>query len=113
MNTKRSFGGGKKFDQKLFIAYTLQSTNMIINERCDRVHLINLLEEPGNCMRCDYCRFLRKLRNTLQELSFFTTNGHIKNWDVKSKDNILTVEPIGLSSSLVDNGIIQDKHFKK
>ena len=86
---------------------------MIINERCDRVHLINLLEEPGNCMRCDYCTFLRKLKNTLQKLSFFTTNAHIKNWDVKYKDNILKVKPVSLSSSLVDNGIIQDKHFKK
>ena len=79
MNTKRSFVGGKKFVQKLFVAYTLQLENMIINERCVRVHLVNLLEEPGNCMRCDYCRFLRKLRNTLQELSFSTSNAHVKN----------------------------------
>ena len=86
---------------------------MIINERCDRVHLINLLEEPGNCMRCDYCKFLRKLKNTLQELSFFTSNSHVKNWDVKHKDNILTVEPVGLSSSLVNNGIIQNNNIKK
>ena len=41
---------------------------MIINERCDRVHLTNLLEEPNNCMKCDYCRFLTKLRNALQEM---------------------------------------------
>ena len=109
---KRLFGGDKKFVLKLFVAYTLQSTNMIINERCDRVHLINLLEEPGNCM-CDYCRFLTKLRNTLQESSFFTSNAHVKNWDVKYKNNILTVEPVSLSSSLVDNGIIQNKHSKK
>ena len=86
---------------------------MIINERCDRVHLINLLKEPGNCMMCDYCRFLRKLKNTLQELPFFTSNTHVKNWDVKYKNNILTVEPVGLSSSLVDNGIIQNNSFKK
>ena len=85
---------------------------MIINERCDRVHLINLLEEPGNCMKCDYCRFLTKLRNTLQELSFFTSNAHVKNWNVKYKNNVLTVVPVALSSSLVDNGIIQIKHFK-
>ena len=70
MSIKRLFGGDKKFVQKLFVAYTPQSTNMIINERCDRVHLINLLEEPGNCMRCDYCKFLTKLRNTLQEMLF-------------------------------------------
>ena len=113
MNTKRLFGGDKKFVQKLFVAYTLQSTNMIINERCDRVHLINLLEEPENCMRCDYCRILRKLRNTLQKLSFFTSDTHVKNWDVKYKNNVLTVEPVALSSSLVDNGIIQDEHSKK
>ena len=86
---------------------------MIINERCGRVHLINLLEEPRNCMMCDYCNFLRKLRNTLQELLFFTSNAHVKNWDVKFKNNILTVEPVALSSSLVDNGIIQNNSFKK
>ena len=86
---------------------------MIINERFDRVHLINLLEEPGNCMKCDYCRFLTKLRNTLQELLFFTSNAHVKNGDVKYRNNVLTVEPVTLSSSLVDNGIIQDEHSKK
>ena len=86
---------------------------MIINERCDRVHLINLLEEPGNCMRYNYCRFLRKLKNTLQKFSFFTSNAHVKNLDVKYKNNVLTVEPVALPSSLVDNGIIQNKHSKK
>ena len=112
MNIKRSFGGDKKFVQKLFVAYTLQSTNMIINERCDRIHLINLLEEPGNCMRCDYCKFLRKLKNELQKMLFFTTNAHIKNWDVQYKDTILKVEPVALSSSLVDKGIIQNRYTK-
>ena len=86
---------------------------MIINERCDRVHLLNLLEEPGNCMNCDYCKFLRKLKNTLEKLSFFTTNAHVKNWDVKYKDNILTVKPVGLSFPLVENGIIQNNNTKK
>ena len=86
---------------------------MIINERWDRVHLINLLEEPDNCMRCDYCKFLRRLKNELQEMLFFTANAHIKNWDVQYKNNILKVEPVNLSSSLVDNGIIQNKFAKK
>ena len=86
---------------------------MIINEGCDRVHLINLLEEPGNCMKCDYCKFLTKLRNILQEMLFFTANTHVKNWDVQYKNNILKVEPVGLSSSLVDNGIIQNNRAKK
>ena len=86
---------------------------MIINEGCDRVHLINLLEEPGNCMKCDYCKFLTKLRNILQEMLFFTANAHVKNWDVQYKNNILKVEPVGLSSSLVDNGIIQNNRTKK
>ena len=113
MNIKRSFGGDKKFVQKLFVANTLQSTNMIINERCNRVHLINLLEEPNKCMKCDYCRFLTKLRNALQETSFFTSNAHIKTWDVKYKNNILIVEPVALSSSLDNNGIIQNNNFKK
>ena len=86
---------------------------MIINERCDRVHLINLLEDPGNCMRCDYCKFFKKLKNTLQEMLFFTVNAHVKNWDVQYKNNILKVKPAGLSFSLVDNGIIQNNYIKK
>ena len=61
MNIKRFFGGDKTFVQKLFVAYTLQSMNMKINERCDRVHLINLLEEE-NCNNCQYCRFINRLR---------------------------------------------------
>ena len=73
---------------------------MIINERCDRVHLINLLEEEGLCLRCNYCNFLKKLKNTLQELSFFTLNANIQMWDVKYKNDILTVEPVALSFSL-------------
>ena len=64
-------------------------------------------------MNCDYCKFLRKLKNTLEKLSFFTTNAHVKKWDVKYKDNILTVEPVGLSFSLVENGIIQNNNTKK
>ena len=86
---------------------------MIINERCDRVHLINLLEEPGNCMKFDYCRFLTKLRNALQEMPFFTSNTHIKNWDIKYTNNILIVEPVALSSSLDNNGIIQNNNKKR
>ena len=62
---------------------------------------------------CNYCKFLRKLKNTLQEMSFFTGNAHVKNWDVQYKNNILKVEPAGLSSSLVDNGIIQNRYTKK
>ena len=73
---------------------------MIIYERCDRVHLINLLEEKGLCLRCNYCNFLKKLQNTLQELSFFTSNANIQMWDIKYKNDILTVEPVCLSFSL-------------
>ena len=45
-----------------------------------------------------------------------TTNAHVQNWDVKYKDKILTVEPIGLSYSLDsenNNGVIQNNRFKK
>ena len=62
-------------------------------------------------MKCDYCRFLTKLRNAL--LSFFSSNAHIKTWDVKYKNNILIVEPVALSFSLDNNGIIQNNNFKK
>ena len=44
---------------------------------------------------------------------FFTANAHVKNWDVLYKNNILKVEPVGLSFSLVDNGIIQNNYIKK
>ena len=73
-----------------------------INERCDQAHLINVLEKEGLCIKCSYCTFLRKLKNRLQELSFFTTNAHIQTWDVQYKDDILKVEPIDASSSSLD-----------
>ena len=80
---------------------------MRINERCDRVHLINLLEEEGNCNNCNHCRSIDKLRNALNEQLFFTFNAHIKTWDVRMKDNKLEVKPVGsLDYSL--NGIVQN-----
>ena len=71
-----------------------------VNERCDRVCLINILEQEGLCLKCNYCTFLRKLKNRLQELNFFTTNAHVQIWNVQYKDDILKVEPIEASSSL-------------
>ena len=71
-----------------------------VNERCDRVRLINILEQEGLCLKCNYCTFLRKLKNRLQELNFFTTNAHVQIWNVQYKDDILKVEPIEASSSL-------------
>ena len=71
-----------------------------IDEVCDRIKLINVLEEPGLCLECNYCVFLRKLKNRLQELNFFTTKAHIEKWIVKYEDNILTVNPIEVSLSL-------------
>ena len=106
MNIKRFFGGDKRFVQKLFVVYTLQSTNMKINERCDRVHLINLLEEE-NCNNCQYCRFINRLRDALKEKLFFTGNAHIKNWDVRLKNGKLEVEPVGCSFCSSLDGIIQ------
>ena len=38
---------------------------MIVNERCNRVHLLNLLEEPGLCLRCDYCFFYKKTKKCI------------------------------------------------
>ena len=71
-----------------------------IDEVCDRIKLINALEEPGLCLECNYCVFLRKLKNRLQELNFFTTKAHIEKWIVKYEDNILAVNPIEVSLSL-------------
>ena len=79
---------------------------MIVNERCNRVHLLNLLEEPGLCLRCDYCFFIRKLKNALQEMLFFTTNAHIQKWHVKYKDQILTLNLVHLSLDNKQNGTI-------
>ena len=73
-----------------------------INERCDQAHVINVLEKEGLCIKRSYCTFLRKLKNRLQELSFFTTNAHIQTWDVQYKDDILKFEPIDASSSSLD-----------
>ena len=71
-----------------------------IDEVCDRVKVINALEEPERCSQCDYCVFLTKLKTRLQELNFFTTNVHIQKWLVQYKDNILTVKPIDSPLSL-------------
>ena len=64
---------------------------MQINERCERVHLINLIEEEDLCNLCQYCKFLDKLQNSLNENLFFTVNAHVKLWDVRFKDNKLEV----------------------
>ena len=71
-----------------------------IGEVCDRVKIINALEEPERCSQCDYCVFLTKLKTRLQELNFFTTNANIQKWFVQYKDSILTVKPIEVSLSL-------------
>ena len=71
-----------------------------IDEVCDRVKVINALEEPERCSQCDYCVFLTKLKTRLQELNFFTTNVHIQKWLLQYKDNILTVKPIDSPLSL-------------
>ena len=84
---------------------------MNIKERCDRVHLINLLEEE-NCNNCQYCEFINRLRNVLKEKLFFTANTRIKTWDVELKNNILKVEPAGCTFCSLD-GIIQNGYIKK
>ena len=71
-----------------------------IDEVSDRVKIINALEEPELCLKCDYCVFIRKLKTRLQELNFFTTNAHIQKWFVQYKDSILTVKPIDSPLSL-------------
>ena len=68
---------------------------MIIGEKVDRVNLLNALEEPGLCLRCNYCNFLRKLKNKLEENGFFTSNSTFNEWKIEYKKNsILTAEPI-------------------
>ena len=80
---------------------------MRINERCDRVHLINLHEEENNCNNCNYCRIINRLRNALKENLFFTDNAHIKTWDVRLKNDILEVKPVGSSFCSSLDEIIQ------
>ena len=67
---------------------------MKINERCDRVHLINSLEEE-NCNNCPYCIFINRLRDVLEEKLFFTGNAHIKTWDVRFNNDRLEAAPVG------------------
>ena len=38
-------------------------------ETCDRVHLLNILEEDL-CNRCTYCKFVSKLKESLQKNGF-------------------------------------------
>ena len=69
--------------------------NMLIGEKIDRVTLLNALEEGGLCLRCDYCNFLKKLKNILQENGFFTVNSSFSNWKIKyTKNNVLAATPI-------------------
>ena len=54
-------------EYNLYTSY-LKRFKMLIGEKVDRINLLNALEEPGLCLKCDYCNFLRKLKNTLQEI---------------------------------------------
>ena len=68
---------------------------MLIGEKIDRINLLNALEEPGLCMKCDYCNFLKKLKIILQENGFFTFNSSSTNWKIKyTINNVLTATPI-------------------
>ena len=68
---------------------------MLIGEKVDRVNLLNALEEPGLCLRCDYCNFLRKLKNILEENVFFTFSSTSTKWKIEYyKNSILTAVPI-------------------
>ena len=68
---------------------------MLIGEKVDRVNLLNALEEPGLCLRCDYCNFFKKIKNILQENGFFTFNSSFSNWKIQyTKSNVLTATPI-------------------
>ena len=64
-----------------------------VDEVCDRVKIINAIEETGLCSDCPYCTFLEKLKTQLKELSFFKSNAHIQKWYVQYIDKILKVEP--------------------
>ena len=67
---------------------------MLIGETVDRVNLLNALEEPGLCLRCDYCNFLKKLKNILQENGFFTFNSSSTSWKIEYNKNVLTAAPV-------------------
>ena len=68
---------------------------MLIGETVDRVNLLNALEEPGLCLKCDYCNFLKRLKNILQENSFLTFNSTSTSWKTEyTKNNVLTAVPI-------------------
>ena len=72
---------------------------MIIYEKCHRADLLKVLEEPGHCLRCDSCSFLKKLKNALQEMKFLCSNSHIQRWEIIYKYQIMTAKPIIFSFS--------------
>ena len=73
----------------------LKRFKMLIGEKVDRINLLNTLEEPGLCLRCDYCNFLKKLKNILQENGFFTFNSTFAKWKIEyNKNNVLTAVPV-------------------
>ena len=80
---------------------------MLIGEKVDRVNLLNALEEPGLCLKCNYCNFLKKLKNILQENGFFTINSFFSKWKIQyTKNSVLTAVPV-LES--IKNGVIQNQ----
>ena len=63
-------------------------------ETCDRVHLLNILEEEDCCNRCSYCKFVKKLKESLEKNCFFTTNNTVKQWDVVYNNENVEVTPV-------------------
>ena len=84
-----------KISKDHLYANYLKRLKMLIGETVDGVNLLNALEEPGLCLRCDYCNFLKKLKNILQENGFFTFNSPSSNWKIEyTKNNVLTAAPV-------------------
>ena len=63
-------------------------------ETCNRVHLLNILEEEGRCNRCSYCKFVLKLKECLEKKSFFSTNNTVECWEVVSDGENIKVTPL-------------------
>ena len=65
------------------------------NHICERVKLLNILEEEEDCCnQCAYCKFVIKLKGSLEKNGFFSTHKTIVYWKVKYENECISVTPI-------------------
>ena len=68
---------GKKMTEK--------KPEVVFKNICSRVHLLNILEEEDQCNQCTYCKFVIKLKESLEKSGFFSTWNTVEMWKIEMK----------------------------